>query len=132
LKKPMKLGLRLLRDVGIALAVVAAIALLVSILVYTGHTELPELPVGWLGLAGFTPVVFWAVIKPLRMYWKHPSFWLAVAALLVLHFLAFVVALLHYPRWPLLWFVPISVVEAGLLALILGKLFSLHHGSDKP
>jgi hypothetical protein len=120
-KKAMGLGWRLLRDVGIALAFLVAIALLVMIQAYTGYRG--EVPVGWFGLAGFTPLVFWAVIKPLRMYRKRPTFWLAVAALLVVHLLAFVAVLLHYPRWPLLWFVPISYVEAALFLTILGKLF---------
>jgi hypothetical protein len=120
-KKAMGLGWRVLRDVGIGLAALVAIALLVMILGSTGYHG--ELPAWWFGLAGFTPLVFWFVIKPFRYCWKRPTFWLAVAALLVVHLLAFGAVLPHYPRWPLLWFIPTSYVEAGLFLMILGKLF---------
>ncbi len=106
---------------AIALGVLILCALLVAVSIYTGHTR--ETPVGWLGLAGFTPVIFWAVLKSLRRHWKRRGFWFAVSALMLLHLLAFAAILLRYPRWPLLWFVPASFVEAGLFVVILGKLF---------
>jgi hypothetical protein len=118
----IKMGSRFLLYVGIALGVLIACALFVLIAVYTGHTR--ELPIGWFGLAGFTPLIFWAVIKSLRKYWNCPTFWVAVLALLIVHLLAFVAVLLHYPRWPLLWFIPVSFVEAGVFLMILGKLFN--------
>lgn len=120
--KKAKIASRLLLYVGIAFGVLVAIALTMVIGVYAGYTHEP--PVGWFGLAGFTPLIFWSVIKSLRRCWKRAAFWLSVAALLVLHILAFVAVLLHYPPWPLLWFIPISFIEAGLFVMILGKLFS--------
>jgi hypothetical protein len=118
----MRLGSRFLLYIAIALGVLAICALLVAIAIYTGHTR--RLPVGWFGLVGFTPLIFWTVIKSLRRCWKRAGFWFAVAALLALHLLAFVATLLRYPQWPLLWFVPVSMVEAGLFVMILGKLFN--------
>jgi len=121
----MKLGSRLLLYFGVALGVLFVCALFIAIAVYAGHTR--ELPVGWFGLAGFTPLVFWVVIKSRRKCWNLPMFWLAVTALLLLHVLAFVAVLFRYPRWPLLWFIPVSFVEAGLFVMILGKLFNDKH-----
>ena len=120
--KATKVASRFLLYVGIALGVLVAIALTILIGAYVGYTHEPS--VGWLGLAGFTPLIFWSVVKSLRNRWKRPSFWLAVAALLVLHILAFAAVLTHYPRWPLLWFIPVSFIEAGVFVMILGKLFS--------
>lgn len=108
--------------IAIALGVLGVCAMLVAIAIYTGHTR--NMPVGWFGLAAFTPLVFWTVLKLLRRHWKRPAFWSAVVALLVLHILAFVATLLHYPQWPLLWFIPVSMVEASLFLMILGKLFN--------
>lgn len=116
----MKLGTRFLLYVAIALGVLAACALFIAIAVYTGHAQ--RLPVGWFGLAGFTPLVFWVVVKSLKRHWKRLTFWFAVAALLVLHLFVFVAILLHFPEWPLLWFIPVSFVEAGLFVMALGKL----------
>lgn len=116
-----KLGLRTLVYLAIALGVLLLCALLVTIAIYTGHTR--EAPVGWFGLAGFTPVIFWAVLKSLRRRWKRRGFWFAVSALMLLHLLTFAGILLRYPRWPLLWFVPASFVEAGFFVVILGRLF---------
>ena len=126
MKQATKLATRFLQYVGIALSFLLVCALLIAIAVYTGHSHEP--PVGWFGLAGFTPLVFWAVVKPLRMWWKHATFWFAVVALLVVHLLAFVAVLLYYPRWPLLWFVPVSFVEAALFMMILGYLFNDTNG----
>jgi hypothetical protein len=109
--------------VALGLSIVAAAVLFAWLSIRTGKS----IPVGWLGLVSFTPLVFWVVLKSLRRYWKLRSFWFAVSALLLLHLLAFAAILLRYPQWPLLWFVPISFVEAGLLVVILGKLF--HDGS---
>jgi hypothetical protein len=117
-----KLASRFLLYIAIALGFLALCGLFVAVAVYSGHTG--KVPVGWFGLVGFTPIVFWVVVKSLRRYWKRPAFWTAAAGLMVLHLLAFVATLLHYPQWPLLWFIPVSMVEAGLFALILGKLFN--------
>jgi len=116
-----RLGTRFLLYVAIALGVLALCAVLVAIAIYMGHSH--GFPVGWYGLAGFTPLIFWTVVKSLRRCWRHAGFWFSVAALLILHLLAFAAALLRYPQWPLLWFVPLSMVEAGLFVMILGKLF---------
>ena len=119
---PVKMVSRFLLYIVIALGFLTLCGLFVAIAVYTGHTR--RLSAGWFGLVGFTPLVFWAAVKPLKRHWKRPAFRSAVAGLLVLHLLAFVAILLRYPQWPLLWFVPVSMVEAGLFAMILGKLFN--------
>ena len=121
-----RLASRFLLYIVIALGFLALCGLWVAVAVYTGHTS--RVPVGWFGLVGFTPLVFWVVVKPLRKYWKLPAFWAAAAGLLVLHLLAFVATLLYYPQLPLLWFIPVSMVEAGMFALILGKLFNHANG----
>jgi hypothetical protein len=121
-----KIMKRVLLYILIALGFLAACSLFVAVSIYTGHTH--GLPVGWFGLVGFTPLVFWAVIKSLRNHWKRRGFWFAVSALLVVHLLAFVGILLRYPQWPLLWFIPVSFAEAGLFVIVLGKLFN---GGDR-
>lgn len=117
----MKLACRVLLYLGIAVSFLLACGLFAAIAIYIGRIR--EVPVGWFGLAGFTPLVFWGVIKSLRNCWDRPTFWLAVMALLLLHVLAFVGVLVRYPRWPLLWFIPISFVEVGVFVMVLGKLF---------
>lgn len=117
-----KLASRFLLYVVVALGFLLVCVVFVVIAVYSGQTR--GLPVGWFGLAGFTPPIFWAAVKPLKWLWNRPAFWLAVAALLGLHLLAFMAILLRYPQWPLLWFVPIGLIEAGVLFLVLDKLFN--------
>jgi hypothetical protein len=120
-----KLMSRFLLYIAIALGVLAVCTLLVAIGIRTGHTR--DVPVGWFGLAGFTPLVFWAVTKSLKRYWKRPAFWFAVAGLMMLHVLAAVAILLRYPQWPLLWFIPVSLVGAGVFVTLLGRLFNDGH-----
>jgi hypothetical protein len=127
--KAKKLGLRFLLYVAIALGVLVFCALLVAVAIYTGHTS--DLPVGWFGLAGFTPLLFWTVIKMMRKDWERPAFWLALLALLILHLLGFVGLLLRYPHWRLLWFIPTSMIEAGVFVVILGKLFGGEREGEK-
>ena len=81
-----------------------------------------QLPLRWIGLAGATAVTFWYPVRRYRRYWGHLSFWLKVVALLAVHLLGYTVLLLRIPEWRLLWFVPPSVVEGGVLVLVLNKL----------
>lgn len=105
----------------IAIGFLALVAAYLAVSVYTGHRE--GVPVGWLGLVGFTPLVFWAVIKSFRRYWKYRGFWFAVIVLLILHLATFASVLCYYPQWPLMWFVPTSFVEAGLFVTVISKFF---------
>lgn len=112
-------GNRILADVALGIGIIVASVLFALLSIYTGK----RISVGWLGLVGFTPLIFWLVSRSQRRYWKRPTFWLAMTALLVLHVLAFVAILLRYPQWPLLWFVPVSLVEAAVFIAALGRVF---------
>ena len=116
---PRSFGNRILVDVALGMGIVVAAVLFALLSIYTGKT----IPIGWLGLGGFTPLLLWLVIRSQRRHWKRLEFWLAMTGLAVLHVLAFVAILMHYPQWPLLWFVPVTLLEAGVFIVILGKVF---------
>ena len=121
MNKPGQISLlgRVLTGVGVGVGIVALAVIYALASLHTGKS----IAVGWLGLAGFTPLVFWTVIKASRRHWKRPAFWLAVGALMTVHILMFGGTLLYYPQWPLLWFIPVSIVEAAMFVVILAKLF---------
>jgi hypothetical protein len=104
---------------GLALAFLTVFALVFALSIHTGIV----IPYRWFGLAFWTPLLFWWVIRPLKRHWKRPAFWGAVSGLLVLHLLASIAALVRFPQWPMIWFVPVSIVEAGLFTVVLIKLF---------
>ena len=107
-------------------AVMLAGLVLASLLLwYAPVRPLPWVPsIRWWSLAGTTAVVFWVAVKQYRRHWHRPSFWLKVSGLLALHLLAYVVILIKVPEWRLLWFVPPSVIEGGVLVLLLDKFIS--------
>jgi len=102
---------------GIALSVLALIA--VIIILTKGRVQISG---GWIGLVGYTSLLFWITIAKSRERWSLQSFWLAVSGLLAVHLLAFVAILRIYPAWRMIWFVPVVVVEAGLFSIILNLL----------
>lgn len=104
---------------GLALIGLAVITLAIVLSIRMGIV----IPSRWLGLAFWTPALFWWITKPLKRHWRRPAFWGALIGLLVLHLLALTAVLLRYPRWPLVWFAPVSIVEAALFTVILIKLF---------
>ena len=107
----------------VSLTIVAGIAVAGALLFYAGVGPVSWMPsVRWWSLVGTTVLVFWVVVKPFRHFWRRLSFWLKVAALLAVHLLVYTVALLYIPQWRLLWFVPLSVVEGGLLVLVVDRL----------
>jgi len=107
----------------IVLVIVAGIALAAALLFYAAVGPFPWMPsVRWWGLAGTTALVFWAVVKQFRHHWHQLSFWVEVAGLLAIHLSAYTALLLRVPEWRLLWFVPLSVVEGGVLVLVLAKV----------
>jgi hypothetical protein len=115
--------------IGVALAILLIVLGFVAISFYTGHTHPP--PVGWFGLVGFTPLVFWAVITTLRLHWDRPVFWFAIAGLAGLHVALFTAILMRYPQWPLLWFIPVSMIEGGLFVVVLTWLFDQKSKLDR-
>ena len=125
MKRPALGGIirRLLFYLFIAIAFLIAFALIFALMVRLGMIGNGVPRVGWFGLAAFTPIVFWNVIKPLKRHWKRVAFWSTVGALLLLHLAAFVQLLLHFPQFPLLWFIPLSMFEGALFWLILERLF---------
>lgn len=111
------------RVVTLSLEILIGLCLAAAIIAYAAVGPFPWVPaVRWWSLAGTTVIVFWVAVKQYRRHWHEISFWLKVAALLAVHVLAYTVVLLMLPDWRLLWFVPPSVVEAGLLVLVLNRL----------
>jgi hypothetical protein len=103
---------------GLASASLIGIGLLVAFSVRTGIA----LTGGWIGLAGYTGLLFWVVIRRSRERWHRPAFWFVVVSLLAVHLLAFAAVLRSYPAWPMIWFLPIVIVEAALFSVVLDML----------
>jgi RsiW-degrading membrane proteinase PrsW (M82 family) len=104
----------------LAIAGLIAIFLVVYITYLTGH----RVPTGgWFGLIGFTPFVFWYVIKSQRRHWRRPALWVAVAAFIALHLGLFIPILLKHPDFRMFWFAPLSILEVMVFAGVLMKLF---------
>lgn|GEM_PF-3465685 len=114
-----KIARRSLLYIGLALASLAGIGLLVAISIHTGVA----LTGGWIGLIGYTSLLFWVAISKSREHWHRPMFWLTMMGLLAVHLLAFLAVLRSYPQWRMVWFMPIVVIEAGLFWTILNALF---------
>jgi cation transport ATPase len=110
---------RLLIDLGIGVGIIAVAGLVALVSIRTGKA----ISGAWIGLVGYTPVIFWFAIRPLKNYWNRATFWLSVVALLAAHSLAFLLILRSYPEWRMIWFVPVAIVEAGLFSSILASLF---------
>jgi hypothetical protein len=105
---------------GLAVVSLVGIGLLVA---FSVHTGIP-LTGGWIGLVGYTGLLFWVVISRSRELWNQPSFWLVMVGLLAIHLIAFAAVLRRYPAWPMIWFFPIVVVEAGAFSVILDMVLS--------
>jgi hypothetical protein len=113
----------LILSLEILLVIAAGIAVAGALLFYAAVGPFSWMPsVRWWSLAGTTALVFWAVVKQFRHHWHRLSFWLEIAGLLAAHLSAYTVVLLRVPRWRLVWFVPASVVEGGVLVLVLAKV----------
>ena len=110
---------RLLLYLGLALGFLAACALVAWCLIRTG-TGLP--PLRWVGFVCMTPVIFWAVLKQFRRYWRRPALWLATSVLLVVHVAIFTIALTYCPDWRPIWFLPLAFPEGWAMFLILHRV----------
>ena len=115
----VKMARRALLYVGLALSALAIIGLLVATSIRTGTSFTG----GWIGLIGYTSLLFWVAIGKSREHWHRPMFWLTILGLLGIHLLAFVAVLRSYPQWRMIWFLPIVGVEAGLFWIVLDALF---------
>ena len=114
---------------GLAVASLIGIGLLVAFSVQTGIA----LTGGWIGLAGYTGLLFWVVISRSRERWYQPTFWPVVVGLLGAHLSAFAAVLRSYPAWPMIWFLPIVIVEAALFSVVLDMLLGRPpKGSRRP
>jgi apolipoprotein N-acyltransferase len=117
---------RLLLYFGLAFAFLAVFAIFFALVVRTGHAADMDAAFsgGWIGLAIYTALLFWIIVRQSREYWQYVGFWLAVAGLLAVHLMAFVVILRSFSTWRVIWFMPIVIVEAGMFGAILFLLFS--------
>jgi hypothetical protein len=115
---PLSFFRRLLRDVVLGVSILAAAGILILYSAENGK----QVPFQWIKLTAFTPIIFWAVLKQFKEYWRRPTLWLAAAALLALHVGAFTLVLRSYPQWPVIWFLPVGLVEGWTFFLILHKL----------
>jgi hypothetical protein len=112
-------GKRILRDVGVGAGIIALAALFLVIQMYTGK----KITSAWIGLIGYTPVIFWFSIRSLRSQWRHVTFWMAVTGLLVVHLLGFTLILRDYPQWRMFWFIPVAIVEVPIFSAVLDAVF---------
>jgi len=112
------LASRILIDVGVGLGILLAAGIGVLYTVRTGN----DVPMKWLELAGFTPLIFWAALKQFKQYWGRPSLWLAAFGLLVIHVAVFTLVLTEYPQWRPVWFLLVALPEGWAIVLILHKL----------
>src|SRR5438874_7847492 len=121
-REPVRLGLRVLLYLALVLGGLIVIGLATVFSVRTGISPSG----GWFGFFGFTPFVFWAVIKAQKRHWRRRGLWVAVGALLLLHLAVFITVLLKYPELRLVWFAPVSIIEIALFSVVLVKLFDQH------
>ena len=105
---------------GLAVASLVGIGLLVGFSVHTGIA----LTGGWIGLAGYTGLLFWVVISRSGERWYQPGFWFVMVGLLAVHFVAFAAVLRSYPAWPMIWFLPIVIVESAVFSVILDMVLT--------
>jgi hypothetical protein len=111
------------RIVTLLLEALVGFALAAAILLYAAVGPFAWMPsVRWSSLAGTTIIIFWVAVRQYRKYWRRFSFWLNVTGLLIIHLFVYTLVMLKVPEWRLLWFVPPSVVETGVLVLVLHKL----------
>jgi hypothetical protein len=118
---------RLFLCLGLAIAFLAVFSLLFILSVRTGI----EIPFRWVGLAMFTSLLLWALLRSYKDYWRRPTWWLALASLLALHLLVFVPILQRYPKWSVIWFLPVVVVEVQIFSLILDRLFTWRNKRER-
>ena len=112
-----KIVRRVFLYLGIALSVLVVVGLFVIL-----TRSRVQISGGWIGLVGYTSLLFWVTITRSRERWHRPTFWLTVAGLLAVHLLGFVAILRSYPEWRMIWFMPVVIVEAGLFSIILDML----------
>jgi hypothetical protein len=111
--------------IGLALVGLAVMTLLVAVCIRFGLTR--YITGVWIGLIGYTGLLFWVVVRNARPHWYRWNFWLITLALLATHCSIFVAILHVYPEWRMIWFWPITVFEAGVLGAILEWLFPETH-----
>ena len=116
---PRSFGRRVLEYVAAGLAVIAVLFLITFFEIRTGI----KITGGEIGFVGFTPFVFFFVLKAERHLWRQPRFWVATVGLLVLHVAVFIAVLRKYPELRLFWFGPLSLVEIALFTAALTALF---------
>jgi hypothetical protein len=105
---------------ALALAGLATIGLLVAISISTGI----EIEGRWIGLAMFSCVLLWAMVRESRSMWMQPKFWMAVTGFLAIHLAVFVPILRSYPQWRVVWFAFITPPEAAVFGMSLDIFFA--------
>jgi hypothetical protein len=78
----------------------------------------------WIPLVGYTAIVFGYPISRFRSVWRIWSFWATLSLFLLLHTLGFALAFSRIVHNRTLAYYPLlAPIEAGVLIVILGKLF---------
>lgn len=111
-----------LRDLFIETAI--AIALVVSLLVFT--FEHPRTPINWNGVALLvnTAIVFGYLIAWFRYAWRRSRFWMWLGALLVGHLVICIFVLSHLGQVPSVFYALASVGELAILGPFLRNQIS--------
>jgi hypothetical protein len=84
----------------------------------------------WGGLAIFTVLTFWYVLKKCKAHWKKRAFWAVASGLLVLHLMCYGLLLSSVEHWNDVWFLVISTVEGpiavSLTNMVMAGLGRIH------
>src|SRR5258708_16381454 len=86
------------------LVILLVVALMIGAGVYwfvvvPGRIPTPEAFAKWSGLAIFTPLTFWWVIKQSRARWRSSVFWMILGALLIVHIACFLAGFRYVEHW---------------------------------
>jgi hypothetical protein len=109
---------RALLYLAIAIASLLFIALLLAINIHFKISSGER----WVGLAYWTAILLWIILKARRAEWDRLAFWAVTAGLVFVHLFAFAVTLIRFPQWRFIWFVPVFIFEAVLFGVALDAL----------
>lgn len=83
-----------------------------------------DIDLKWVGLGGFSALIFGYLGYLNKDLWKVPRFWLTLVALACIHSVLLIESLLGRRSFPVLAFVILGPIECGLLHVLLRRLYA--------